>query len=176
MGVGAGWLVCAFPFWVRLGFAVLKKKKKGRVECDGKKKTKGGFWRAKASLFGRESVAAFLVGDLGCAYRDQDRADFRLDAAAPRPPDLSVSSRTSPPSQPLCLSCSPCLLVSRHCLLCSRLVTRHSSSVTRHNWTTSPASVPAPKPTSFRPCPVGRAGTCRQGPSEGPASLIANCG
>lgn len=64
----------------RFGVGLLMEREKtgGRVM-----KNKGRFWRAKASLFGRESVAAFLVGDLGCAYRDRDSADFRLDAARP---------------------------------------------------------------------------------------------
>lgn len=64
----------------RFGVGLLMEREKtgGRVM-----KNKGRFWRAKASLFGRESVAAFLVGDLGCAYRDRDSADFRLDAACP---------------------------------------------------------------------------------------------
>lgn len=71
-------VVCAFPFWG--GFADGRGKRR-----QGDKKNKGRFWRAKSSLFGRESVAAFLVGDLGCARRDQGSADFRLDAAVAPP-------------------------------------------------------------------------------------------
>lgn len=66
----------------RFGVGLLMGERKRR---QGDKKNKGRFWRAKASLFGRESVAAFLVGDLGCAHRDQGGADFRLDAAVAPP-------------------------------------------------------------------------------------------
>lgn len=66
--------------------------KKAAVCCEKQR----AFWRAKVSLFGRERVAAFLVGDLECANRDQDGADFRLDAALPRRDDLSVSRNVSP--------------------------------------------------------------------------------
>lgn len=80
---------------------------------------KGCFWRAKVSLFGRESVAAFLVGDLGCAYRDHDSADFRLDAAPPHPRHLSVSRRvlsdlSLPTCQPAAPSCCVSAVVTRH--------------------------------------------------------------
>lgn len=157
-GPGA-WLLrgCGLCFPVLGSDGPSERKKGGRAT-----KNKGRFWRAKASLFGRESVAAFLVGDLGCAYRDLDSADFRLDAALPRPRDLSVSRRRLSN-----LSLPTCLPVSR----------RHSPAVwpvssrslVTFSWTVTTANLIKAFPM-LGVLDAGRAGTCRQGAN------LNNCG
>lgn len=153
-------------------------------------KNKGRFWRAKASLFGRESVAAFLVGDLGCAYRDQTAPIF--DWMQPAPPSTPFRFETGPwwwlsvrfvqlcrfhASCPKLSAGTPKSLLVRYSLL----VIRHSSLVTSpgncHDWQ-PPEAFPCslfPKPIHpflsywCGPCRAD-GGTCRRGAN------LNNCG
>lgn len=113
---GRGFCGLCFPVlgWCELGWVRDGGKKPAVGVCV--LKNKGCFWRAKASLFGRERVAAFLVGDLGCANRDEDGAEFRLDAAVPRPGDLSVSRRITHSLTHSLVTCQPSLVVTRNFL------------------------------------------------------------
>lgn len=167
-------VVCAFPFWG--GFA--------DGEGKGKKmmKNKGRFWRAKASLFGRESVAAFLVGDLGCALQGSQTAPiFHWLQPAPPSTPFRFETRVCPACcrfpRAVVQSCKVVLSVSRHPQ--NRywlLVTRHFSWDC-HDWQPLEAF-----PCSLFPRHIGcisfllvwshaeRTGTCRRGAN------LNNCG
>lgn len=97
-----------FPVLGQVGFCDGPSEKKRR-QSNGKQRV---FLEGESEPVWQGKCAAFLVGDLGCAYRDHDSADFRLDAAAPRPRHLSVSGRvisnlSLPTCQPAAPSCCP---------------------------------------------------------------------
>lgn len=100
-------------------------------------KNKGRFWRAKASLFGRESVAAFLVGDLGCALQGSQTAPiFHWLQPAPPSTPFRFETRVCPACCRFHKQLSQSSKVVQTCQQPpskSLLVTRHSSLVTRHS-------------------------------------------
>lgn len=121
-----------FPVLGQVGFADGLPGKKGRQSDE---KNKGCFGRAKASLFGRESVAAFLVGDLGChtGIRTAPIFDWMQQCSARETFPFRDRSLIIPIPKVCHFQ-----LVSRHYLVES-LVTRHSSLFLRlpcvcHSW------------------------------------------
>lgn len=156
-------------------------------------KNKGRFWRAKASLFGRESVAAFLVGDLGCAYRDHRQRRFSIGCSLPRPAHHSVSRRgrgggcqsglssfvASTRVVPSCQQAPPnrYSFVTRY----SSFVTRHSSlllgTVTTGNLLRHFLAPCSPSPSiHFFPTGVVHAGRTGGPAGEGPTLIIVGKG
>lgn len=94
--------------------------KKGRQSDEKKQRV---FWEGESEPVWQGKCGSVSGGRFGVSYRDQDCADFRLDAAVLRPRDLSVSGQISY-SNPQGMSLPTCQpsLPSR--------VTCHSSLVT----------------------------------------------
>lgn len=119
-----------FPVLGQVGFADGLPGKKGRQSDEKKQRV---FWEGESEPVWQGKCGSVSGGRFGVSYRDQDCADFRLDAAVLRPRDLSVSGQ---------ISYFTPKVVSRHYLVES-LVSRHSSLFS------FPAFVTAGQPTSL---------------------------